>query len=146
MYIIGINKITLCGIVINEPIIEESQYGSLVRLVVKTSEKTFDKQLNRPRYIHTFHNITIFKEAAQKYTMQKIHKDLVVYLEGSIRYTKQSEPDGTQKTITSITISKEYHCIKLFVSQIDDEQRHKESAYRSEHNSVKPRLTRDDIL
>ena len=98
----GINKVTIIGNLGADP--ESHQFqngGSVTTISVATSEQWTDKQSGEKREATEWHRISLFNRLGE-IAAQYLRKGSKVYIEGSLRTRKYTDPNGQDRYITEI--------------------------------------------
>ena len=98
----GVNKVIIIGNLGADP--ESRQFqngGSVTSISVATSEQWTDKQSGEKREATEWHRISLFNRLGE-IAAQYLRKGSKVYIEGSLRTRKYTDPNGQDRYITEI--------------------------------------------
>ena len=98
----GVNKVIIIGNLGADP--EHRQFnngGSVTNISVATSEQWTDKQSGEKREATEWHRISLFNRLGE-IAAQYLKKGSKVYIEGSLRTRKYTDPNGQDRYITEI--------------------------------------------
>ena len=98
----GVNKVIIIGNLGADP--EHRQFnngGSVTNISVATSEQWTDKQSGEKREATEWHRVSLFNRLGE-IAAQYLKKGSKVYIEGSLRTRKYTDPNGQDRYITEI--------------------------------------------
>ncbi|MGV3278320.1 single-stranded DNA-binding protein [Rickettsiales bacterium LUAb2] len=103
----SINKIILIGNLGKDPDIRYSQDGGkIASFSIATSESWKDKATNERKDNTQWHRIVVFNDNLSDIVEKYVKKGTKVYVEGSLQYRKYTGPDGVERNISEIVISR----------------------------------------
>ena len=98
----GVNKVIIIGNLGADPEARQFQNGGNVTSIsVATSEQWTDKQSGEKKEATEWHRVSLFNRLGE-IAAQYLRKGSKVYIEGSLRTRKYTDPNGQERYITEI--------------------------------------------
>lgn len=98
----GINKVIIIGNLGADPEARQFQNGgSVTSISIATSEQWTDKQTGEKKEATEWHRVSLFNRLGE-IAAQFLRKGSKVYIEGSLRTRKYTDPQGQERYITEI--------------------------------------------
>jgi single-strand DNA-binding protein len=112
---IGLNKVCLLGHVGKKPEIRTMQSGKEVAsFSLATSDAWTDKESKERKVKTEWHRVVVFSEGLVKIVKSYIEQGSKLYIEGSLRTTKWSDAENTERTTTEVVLQG-YSSVLLFL-------------------------------